>query len=60
MSTTIPDFSAPYITDSLEISENSGRYMEMTMPPTSSPNSRISRGYRAVNRSDTAASTSSS
>jgi hypothetical protein len=42
------------------ISENSGKYIEMTMPPTTIPRNTIMTGSSAVSRSFTAASTSSS
>ena len=46
--------------ESFPISENSGKYMEMTTPPTTIPRNTIMIGSRAVSRSFTAASTSSS
>jgi len=52
-----PRYFAP---ESFPISENSGRYMEMTTPPTTIPRNTIMIGSRAVSRSFTAASTSSS
>ena len=49
-----------YLPASLPISENSGRYIDTTMPPTTMPKNKIIMGSRAVSRSFTAASTSSS
>ncbi len=45
---------------SLPMSENSGKYIEMTTPPTTTPKNTIMMGSRAVSKSFTAASTSSS
>src|SRR5580704_2977892 len=44
----------------LEIRENSGKYNETTMPPTTTPRNRIIIGSRRVSMSFTATSTSSS
>jgi hypothetical protein len=46
--------------ESLPISTNKGKYMEMTMPPTTRPRTTIIIGSIAANRSFTAESTSSS
>src|ERR1700739_4959919 len=45
---------------SFPISENNGKYIEMTTPPTTTPRNTIITGSNAANRSFTAASTSSS
>ena len=45
---------------SFPIKLNSGRYMEMTTPPTTTPSMRMIIGSMAVSKSPTAASTSSS
>jgi len=52
--------SQDYLPASLPINENKGRYIETTMPPTTTPRTTIINGSMAVKRSFTAASTSSS
>src|SRR5258708_17316876 len=49
-----------YLPANLPISENSGKYIEITTPPTTKPRKTIMTGSRAVSKSFTAASTSSS
>ena len=49
-----------YFPLSLPISENNGMYIEITTPPTTTPKNTIMIGSNAVNKSFTAASTSSS